>query len=133
MTLHLYCVLSTYTPITFQPNLLTATNDTKKACSSLLIKLFSQPLSKEEDVAITPSNSGEQGIATLIITKKVVYLQNQLIPNLDDKYPQLTKIKELAQSLAEQLDLSLSQYAPVCDFVRKAQQLQGVIVHGSQS
>lgn len=133
MALHLYFVLSTYTPIILQPNMAVATYDTTKVSSSLLVKLFSRPLIKGEDVTITPSNSGDQGIATLIITKKVVYLKNQSILDLEEKYPQLAKIQELAQILAEQLDLDLPERAPICDFAIKAQQLEGVVIYNIDS
>lgn len=129
MTLHLYFILSTYTPLNFQPNMEAVTADTENISSSLFVKIFSYPLTHQEDVATTLLNSGDSGVATFIITKKVVYLRNPLIHDLEGKYPQVAKIKELAQSLADQFDQTLPLQIPICNFAKDAQKLEGIVIH----
>ncbi|MCP5507125.1 MAG: hypothetical protein H7A37_02325 [Chlamydiales bacterium] len=120
-------------PITFQSGVLVATDKIEKTSSSLLVKIFSRSLFSEEDVTIIPSNGGNPGIATFIITDKIVYLKNHSIPRLEEKYPQLVKIHDLAKSFVWQLDSGCPTYDSISDFARKAQNLEGVIIHGLKS
>lgn len=128
--LHLYLALSVYTPLSFQVDTSKVKYDSKKASTSLLVKIFSESITAGEDAATIPSNSGDRGVATLVIkNNKVTYLKNLSIPELEEKYPQLNKIRTLAESLADELDLSLHDHDPICKFAVKAHQPGNVVVH----
>lgn len=94
MNLYLYVAVSTHFLCSIQPSDQTLIYDEARSVTSILVKLFSRELNEHENAATMPGNSGDLGIATIVISKeKVQVLKNQS----KEAYPETEAIAKIAE------------------------------------